>query len=55
MIEVIFKIFLTDYIDFQVFITKRIQKPLLIEYNKNNAHRLLRVKTKILHSKLNVA
>jgi hypothetical protein len=35
MIEVIFKIFLTDYIDFQGFITKRIQKPLLIEYNKN--------------------
>jgi hypothetical protein len=34
MIEVIFKIFLTDYIDFQGFITKRIQKPLLIEYNK---------------------
>jgi hypothetical protein len=33
MIEVIFKIFLTDYIDFQGFITKRIQKPLLIEYN----------------------
>jgi hypothetical protein len=32
MIEVIFKIFLTDYIDFQGFITKRIQKPLLIEY-----------------------
>jgi hypothetical protein len=32
MIEVIFKIFLTDYIDFQRFITKRIQKPLLIEY-----------------------
>jgi len=25
------------------------------EVNKNNAHRLLRVKTKILHSKLNVA
>jgi hypothetical protein len=36
MIEVIFKIFLTDYIDFQGFITKRIQKPLLIEYNKNS-------------------
>jgi hypothetical protein len=35
MIEVIFKIFLTDYIDFQGFITKRIQKPLLIEYNKS--------------------
>jgi hypothetical protein len=34
MIEVIFKIFLTDYIDFQRFITKRIQKPLLIEYKK---------------------
>jgi hypothetical protein len=34
MIEVIFKIFLTDYIDFQGFITKRIQKPLLIEYNR---------------------
>jgi tetratricopeptide (TPR) repeat protein len=34
MIEVIFKIFLTDYIDFQGFITKRIQKPLLIEYKK---------------------
>jgi hypothetical protein len=35
MIEVIFKIFLTDYIDFQGFIiiTKRIQKPLLIEYS----------------------
>jgi hypothetical protein len=32
MIEVIFKIFLTDYIDFQGFITKRVQKPLLIEY-----------------------
>jgi len=31
MIEVIFKIFLTDYIDFHGFITKRIQKPLLIE------------------------
>jgi hypothetical protein len=36
MIEVIFKIFLTDYIDFQGFITKRIQKPLLIEYKKAN-------------------
>jgi hypothetical protein len=35
MIEVIFKIFLTDYIDFQGFITKRIQKPLLIEYKTN--------------------
>jgi hypothetical protein len=34
MIEVIFKIFLTDYIDFQGFITKRIQKPLLIEYKR---------------------
>jgi hypothetical protein len=32
MIEVIFKIFLTDYIDFQGFTTKRIQKPILIEY-----------------------
>jgi hypothetical protein len=32
MIEVIFKIFLTDYIDFQGFITKRVQKPFLIEY-----------------------
>jgi hypothetical protein len=32
MIEVIFKIFLTDYIDFQGFTTKRIQKLLLIEY-----------------------
>jgi GAF domain-containing protein len=32
MIEVIFKIFLTDYIDFQGVITKRTQKPLLIEY-----------------------
>jgi hypothetical protein len=38
MIEVIFKIFLTDYIDFQGFITKRIQKPLLIEY-KSSAKR----------------
>jgi hypothetical protein len=36
MIEVIFKIFLTDYIDFQGFITKRIQKPLLIEYKLLN-------------------
>jgi hypothetical protein len=36
MIEVIFKIFLTNYIDFQGFITKRIQKPLLIEYKFNN-------------------
>jgi hypothetical protein len=36
MIEVIFKIFLTDYIDFQGFTTKRIQKPLLIEYNNND-------------------
>jgi len=26
MIEVIFKIFLTNYVDFQGFITKRIQK-----------------------------
>jgi len=34
MIEVIFKIFLTDYIDFQGFITKR-KKPLLIEYNRS--------------------
>jgi hypothetical protein len=34
MIEVIFKIFLTNYVDFQGFITKRIQKPLLIEYIK---------------------
>jgi hypothetical protein len=33
MIEVIFKIFLTDYIDFQGFITKRVQKPFLIEYS----------------------
>jgi hypothetical protein len=32
MIEVIFKIFLTDYIDFQGFITKKIQKQLLIEH-----------------------
>jgi GAF domain-containing protein len=36
MIEVIFKIFLTDYIDFQGFTTKRIQKPLLIEYKQND-------------------
>jgi hypothetical protein len=35
MIEVIFKIFLTDYIDFQGFITKRVQKPLLIEYSSS--------------------
>jgi hypothetical protein len=39
MIEVIFKIFLTDYIDFQEFITKRIQKPLLIEYKKSSSFR----------------
>jgi hypothetical protein len=39
MIEVIFKIFLTDYIDFQGFITKRIQKPLLIEYKQKFLHR----------------
>jgi deoxyribodipyrimidine photo-lyase len=38
MIEVIFKIFLTDYIDFQRFITKRIQKPLLIEYKPAYDH-----------------
>jgi len=37
MIEVIFKIFLTDYVDFQGFITKRIQKPLLIEYKSDTA------------------
>jgi hypothetical protein len=35
MIEVIFKIFLTDYIDFHGFITKKIQKQLLIEHNSN--------------------
>ena len=34
MIEVIFRIFLTDYIDFQGFITKRVQKLFLIEYKK---------------------
>jgi hypothetical protein len=54
MIEVIFKIFLTDYIDFQGFITKRIQKPLLIEYiirsiyvsreNMNNSEEKTKVK-----------
>jgi hypothetical protein len=37
MIEVIFKIFLTDYIDFQGFITKKIQKQLLIEHNIRNS------------------
>jgi hypothetical protein len=43
MIEVIFKIFLTDYIDFQGFITKRIQKPLLIEYNALNLNLKLHI------------
>jgi hypothetical protein len=38
MIEVIFKIFLTDYIDFQGFITKRVQKPFLIEYNSSEKY-----------------